>query len=133
MRILLVEDEFIIALEAEAHLKAAGHDVVGMAATPAEALTIAGRACPDLALVDIRLAQGTSGLDAARDLGRLGVSCVFVTSYCNETGNLAGIGLGCLGKPFSRRSLLDTVAWAERRIRGQTGEPAPPGLIPLAR
>jgi CheY-like chemotaxis protein len=60
LRILIVEDEILIALELESLLQDLGHDVVGMAASSGEALSLGQELKPDLAFVDIHLADGST-------------------------------------------------------------------------
>jgi DNA-binding NtrC family response regulator len=80
-RVLVVEDEVIIALELCMILAGLGHEVVGIALSGPQALRLAEQARPDLALVDVRLQGGADGVAVARELhGRLGVPPVFVTA-----------------------------------------------------
>ena len=71
MRILIVEDEPIIALSTQADLEAAGHTVVGLAMTSDEAINLAASCHPDLVLMDIRLAEG-NGVEAAQAIHTAG-------------------------------------------------------------
>jgi CheY-like chemotaxis protein len=108
-------------------LLGAGHHVVGIADHQREAVAIANAAEPDLALIDIRLADGESGLDVATALGRLGVPSMFATGTCPRLrGN--GIALACLHKPFGDRGLLDSVAVIKALIDGTTPATLPPTL-----
>lgn len=66
MRVLIVEDEVIIAMCLEHHVEDMGHQVCDCARDADEAYELAARHHPDVLLTDIRLANGTSGLDAAR-------------------------------------------------------------------
>jgi CheY-like chemotaxis protein len=116
-RILVAEDEGLVALEIETFLTGAGHDVVGTAARRADALALARLERPDLALVDVRLANGDSGLDLAADLAALGVPVLLVTGNCPQELGRA-VALGCLHKPFDERQLLTAVALATRLARG---------------
>ena len=116
-RILVVEDEGLVALEIETFLVEAGHEVVGTAADRAGALALARAERPDLALVDIRLSGGDSGLDLAADLAVLGVPVLFVTGNCPLEDGRA-VAVGCLHKPFDERQLLAAVAVADRLARG---------------
>src|SRR5512133_1880280 len=68
LRVLVVEDDFLIAMQTEIALTAAGFAVVGPAATAEEAVALAGEAQPVLAVMDIRLASTRDGIDAARQL-----------------------------------------------------------------
>ena len=67
-RVLVVEDDFLIAMQTEIALTAAGFEVVGPATTAEEAVALAGEAQPTLAVMDIRLASTRDGIDAARQL-----------------------------------------------------------------
>ena len=117
LRILIVEDEAVVALEIEGMLAMAGHEAVGQADDLPSALAAAEAEKPDLALVDIQLAQGTSGLDVAAALKARGVPVLFATGNCpTERGR--GLALGCLHKPISDRSLAAAVEAAGAVLRG---------------
>lgn len=129
LRLLVVEDEGLVALEIEAALAGAGHQVVGVADDRASALALARRAGPrpDLALVDIRLAGGDSGMRVAADLAALGVPVLFVTGNCaSEQGR--AVAVGCLHKPFTEGELLASVAAAEAVLHGRTPAHVPPAM-----
>ncbi|MBP2301376.1 response regulator [Azospirillum picis] len=126
MKILLVEDEVLIALEQQFYLETAGYTVSGPATTAGEAVAIAGDEKPDLALVDVHLGQGSSGIDAARDLAAIGVPSLFITSFRDELkkgGPVAGIG--CLPKPFTESGLLAAVDAARAVLAGETPRNVP--------
>jgi CheY-like chemotaxis protein len=128
-RILVVEDEGLVALEIETLLTGAGHEVVGTAAERTGALALAHAERPDLALVDVRLAKGDSGLDLAADLTALRVPVLLVTGNCPQELGRA-VALGCLHKPFNERQLLTAVSLAARLARGCAAkdEDLPSGL-----
>ncbi|CAO3458985.1 response regulator [Azospirillum sp.] len=126
MKILLVEDEVLIALEQQLYLESVGHDVIGPAVTAMEAVEMAEADKPDLALVDVHLGLGTNGIDAARGLNALGVPCLFITSFRDELkkdGPLTGIG--CLPKPFTESGLLAAVDVARAVLAGETPRNVP--------
>lgn len=80
--ILIIEDEPVIAADIEALVKELGHRVVDIAATRAEALEAVARHRPGLVLADIQLADGSSGIDAVKDiLGRFNVPVIFITAF----------------------------------------------------
>lgn len=80
--VLIIEDEPIIALDLEALVTDLGHQVVGAAATHAQAVALAGASPPGLVLADVRLADGSSGIDAAAEiLGAFDVPVIFITAY----------------------------------------------------
>lgn len=132
-RILVIEDEALVALEIQSGLETVGHEIVGVAGRAATASSLARTTRPDLALVDVRLARGDSGLDVATDLARLGIPCLFVTGNCpEERGN--GLAVGCLHKPFDERQLLEAVAAVITILRGgPTPERLPMGMHLFAR
>lgn len=81
-RVLVIEDEPIIAMDLEALVESLGHTVVGNARTRAEAVEMALRTRPGLVLADIHLADGSSGLDAVNDiLADFEVPVIFITAY----------------------------------------------------
>lgn len=67
-KLLIVEDEFIVAAALQANLEAQGYIVVGQADSGEEALALAAARHPDLALMDIRLKGGMDGVETARRL-----------------------------------------------------------------
>ncbi|MEE4119733.1 MAG: response regulator [Paracoccaceae bacterium] len=67
-RVLVIEDESIIAMDIESIVRDMGHEVTGVAATRAEAVRLGRADPPDLILADIQLADDSSGIDAVNDL-----------------------------------------------------------------
>lgn len=81
-RVMIIEDEPIIALDIESIVEAMGHNVVGTADTHAGAVAKAAEVEPDLILADIQLADGSSGVEAVDEiLASSTVPVVFVTAY----------------------------------------------------
>ena len=81
-RVLIIEDEPVIASDIEALVRELGHDVLDVAATRAEAVEAVARETPGLVLADIQLADGSSGIDAVKDiLGRYDVPVIFITAF----------------------------------------------------
>ena len=81
-RVLIIEDEPIIAMDLEAIVADLGHTVVQIADTRDRAVDAAERHAPDLVLADIQLADGSSGIDAVQDiLGALSIPVIFITAY----------------------------------------------------
>ena len=81
-QVLIIEDEPVIASDIEALVKELGHEVLDVAATRAEAVEAVARRTPGLVLADIQLADGSSGIDAVKDiLGRYDVPVIFITAF----------------------------------------------------
>ena len=80
--VLIIEDEPVIAADIEALVKELGHKVLDVASTRKEAAEAVARATPGLVLADIQLADGSSGIDAVKDiLGRFDVPVIFITAF----------------------------------------------------
>src|SRR5262249_31199813 len=85
MRVLIVEDEAIVAMHLEMLVVELGHDICGTAASAAGAIAEAAIHCPDVVLMDVRLAQGSSGIEAARELHvRQALRCFFLSANLDE-------------------------------------------------
>ena len=81
LKVLIVEDEFFIALDAEEQIRSLGHTVVGTAVSAEQAIQIAGEAQPDVVLMDIRLVGPVDGIAAALEIrSRYGIEAIFVTA-----------------------------------------------------
>jgi len=122
-RVLIVEDELLIALDVEQALIAAGYEICGVASSEAEALTLADRTHPDLAVVDINLNPG-DGRNVARALSEKHNTVVlFATSQCTELDRRMG-AIACLPKPY----LADDVPAALRAVEAMAHGRAPDAL-----
>jgi DNA-binding response OmpR family regulator len=126
-RVLIVEDEYFVALDAEDALSSAGFAVVGVAATAEEAVEMAAAEGPDIVLMDIRLAGPRDGIDAAAEIrARLGILSLFATAHSDPAtrarGDRAASPLGWLTKPYTHHEVAAAVAAAIARARrGTTG------------
>ena len=114
LRILIVEDEFLIALELENRLLDAGFEVVGIAATAEEAISLAESESPDLAITDIRLASRKDGIDTAIELfTTLGLRSIFSSAHADDvdTQNRAKAAspIGWLQKPYPASALIGLI------------------------
>jgi two-component system, response regulator PdtaR len=109
-RILVVEDEPLVAFDTEHMLQDAGYEVVATVDSLEAARTVIEAKALDLVLTDIRLRGPGDGTGVARIARSRGVPILFVTAYCPEEAH--GLGIGCLAKPYSERVLkaaLDAV------------------------
>jgi len=82
-KVMIIEDEAIIAMDIRAIVEEMGHQVTGIARTRSEAVALAAREKPDLILADIQLADNSSGIDAVNDiLGQFDeLPVVFITAF----------------------------------------------------
>ncbi|MBB5985380.1 response regulator [Sphingobium lignivorans] len=128
-RILLVEDEPLLAFDAEHALQQAGYEVVATVDRFRDATTvILGQGGIDLVITDIRLRGVRSGVELARHARELGIAVLFATATCPEEAAGQGIALGCLAKPFQPQDLVRAIAVCERLVGGLPPGRLPPGL-----
>jgi PAS domain S-box-containing protein len=115
-RILIVEDESIVALDLRQALEEFALEVVGSAGSADEALELVEATQPDLALMDINIQGSFDGIQTARILqDPFGVPVVFLTSYSDDTTIEKATRespYGYLLKPFNRRELKATLQLA---------------------
>lgn len=108
-RVLIVEDEAITALDLSAELRGLGYAVCGVVDTEAEAIEAAVRERPAVVLMDVRLADGGDGIEAARRIGALQeAAIVFLTAQSDEATLVRALEVspfGYLIKPFRAREL----------------------------
>jgi DNA-binding NarL/FixJ family response regulator len=121
-RILIVEDDFFVALDLEAGLTDAGLRVVGPARTAEEAVALARAEKPQLAVMDIRLASARDGIEAALDLYRdLGIRSIFASAHADPSFRKraeAASPLGWLQKPYTVDAVVSTVKRAIAELQG---------------
>ena len=117
MRVLIVEDEWLIAMDLAETLHQAGHHVVATAVDGDEALSAAKETAPDLVLMDLRLANGASGADVAKRLrDETNLRCIFVSANLDEAtlGLLQSLDpLGFVAKPILPARLKQAMSMAE--------------------
>ena len=107
MRILLVEDEPLIALDLESMLVRLGHEVVGVADTEKEAIRLAAVTRPDFAFVDIKLRDGFTGPRiVARLQADFGLYCAFVTGNAEQ---IIETGAVVVQKPFTTAAIASAL------------------------
>ncbi len=119
MRILLVEDDPILALIAASVLEDEGHQIVGPAYDDEQALNLAETQSADIALVDINLAGHDEGISLARSLlQRYGIASVFVSGQLEVARSNTDAALGLLRKPYEPGDLALSVSIAKAMLDG---------------
>jgi CheY-like chemotaxis protein len=106
-RVLIVEDEPLIAFDTEHYLSDEGFEIHATIDRVAEAIAALDGGAPiDLVLVDVQLADG-SGIEVAEAAHARGVAALFVTGSC--PGEAKHVAAGCLAKPYAQRDLLTAI------------------------
>ncbi len=125
-RLLVVEDEPLVAFATEHLLGDAGFEVVDTVDRVADAMRVIESGVEiDLVLVDVNLADG-SGIDVARAAQARGMCVMFVTGNC--PGEARAFAAGCLSKPYSPRDLLAAIDAVEAVVDGREPKRLPSGF-----
>jgi DNA-binding response OmpR family regulator len=115
-KVLIVEDNLLLAINTEDYLTAAGFEVVGIAVSAVEAVALAERHKPDLAVMDIRLPGGADGIDTAVILReKYGIPSVFASAHsAPEMKDRASLAMpaGWLTKPYAMGDLVAVLSSA---------------------
>jgi DNA-binding response OmpR family regulator len=129
MRILVVEDDPILAITLENELIDAGHEVIGPATTAAEGHQLALAHRPDVALLNINLKNGSSGVDLARSmLADLGTPSIFISGNMQEARQGRDAAIGYLSKPYQFSAVLQSIEIAAKIGKGEKHGLPPHGL-----
>ena len=125
-RILIVEDEPLVAFDNEYLLSESGYEVVATVDSLAEAVRVLGEEPVDLVLSDIALNGEGDGMDVARAAAAKQVPVLFVTANCPIEAR--SLGIGCLAKPYSDKVLKNALEVLDRKLRGKRPRKLPAGL-----
>jgi len=128
-RILIVEDEPLVAFDNEHFLRDAGYEIVATVDTVSDAVN-AITDTVDLVLADITLSDGGCGQDVARAARQKGVPLIFVTGSPPE--NVKGLAVGLLSKPYSQRDLLAAIELVDAKLSGKPVKRPPRGFTLFA-
>jgi CheY-like chemotaxis protein len=121
-RILIVEDEPLVAFDNEHSLREAGYEIVATVDTVPNAI----KAMDDdvhLVLADVNLSDGGSGQDVARAAQSLGVPLIFVTG--GSPPDARTLAVGVLSKPYSQRDLISAIDSVDAKLSGRVPKRIP--------
>ncbi|MEP9400789.1 response regulator [Sphingomonas silueang] len=123
-RILVVEDEPLVAFDTEYFLSASGFEIAATVDSVADALRLVeSDETLELVLADVNLADG-SGVDVARTAHGRGIPVLLVTGACPEDARV--FAAGCLAKPYAQKDLLGAIDAIDAVIGGNQ----PPRRLP---
>ena len=128
-RILIIEDEAIVAMELRFVLEDLGYEVVDTVADAKSARDVVLETSVDLALVDIHLSDGPTGVELGRDLANdQNVTVLYMTANPGMVRDGGAGTIGVLTKPTDERAVQTAVDYALRRRQGEPSPPAPAEL-----
>jgi len=114
-KVMIIEDEAIIAMDLHSIVSEMGHEITGIARTRDAAVDMAAKARPDLILADIQLADNSSGIDAVTDIiGQFGeLPVIFITAFPERllTGERPEPAF-LISKPYSEEQVRSAVSQA---------------------
>ena len=119
LRILIVEDDSQLAVTLKYLVEDnPRYSVVGIAADADSAILAAEEEDPDIVLLDLHLAHGTTGFPVAVRLNDLGVPCLLVSGKAPRFP-MPDLAIGCLMKPFTAEDVHRSLGMAEDLLRGR--------------
>ena len=121
-RILIVEDEVLVAMELEAIIDDLGHACAGIAPDVETAKEYFGGEL-DLALVDLNLRDGLTGPQIGAELCQLGVPVLFITANPRQLGDGISGTIGVISKPTDEPTVKAALDYVFRSRRGEPAEP----------
>lgn len=131
LKVLIAEDELMIADLLEEALLMSGYEVCGIARTVDEAVALAKRHMPDLAVLDVRLALGGRGPDIARQLSSRGTLGILYATGEDARHSMLTLADGCasIAKPYQVEDVVQAlVIVREIMILGSATAPFPQGF-----
>jgi CheY-like chemotaxis protein len=135
LRVLIAEDDLMIADMVEEILVGHGYEVCGIARTVSEGIALGRLHKPDLAVIDLRLADGRLGTEIAVKLGVYGpLGVLYATGNCEQLALCGAEGDACLTKPYRSADLLRGLEIvSDLLLTGNVSPPFPHGfqLLPL--
>jgi two-component system, response regulator PdtaR len=124
LRIAIAEDNWFIAEYLCGEIAALGHAIVGRARTAEELIALVARERPDLVMADVRLASGSDGLAAAKEVQeRFDIPAIAATGQLTAAEAEAAGLLGILSKPYTSHALKGVLDGAAAWLDGGSSRP----------
>jgi len=127
LKVMIVEDEVLLAMELESEVEIAGHEVTGIAMSSSQAREKIGASRPDFAFVDIHLKDGPTGIEVGRELAAAGIPYVFVSGNIKKIPEDFAGAVGAIEKPYTMNGMKNALAYVSAIVAGDD-----PGLPPVS-
>ena len=132
LKVMIAEDDLLMADMLEEVLVKNGYEVCGIARTVGAAMELAERHKPDLAVLDIRLAEGDIGMDIAASLKRQRMGVLYATGNTGQMGLTRANGEALLSKPYKPEDVVRALEIVEQIVStGEASRPFPKGFYVL--
>lgn len=133
LNVLIVEDEVLLAAELSFLIEEVGCRDVGHAMSSDEAMALAASLRPDLALVDVHLRDGPTGIDVARRIANdCGGVALFMTANVKRLPDDMAGACGVIGKPYSEHGVKTALTFLTACLRDGVAPGRPPAGFQLA-
>jgi two-component sensor histidine kinase/ActR/RegA family two-component response regulator len=129
LKVMIAEDDLLLADMLEEVLVDNGYKVCGIARTVGKAVELAERHKPDLAVLDIRLAEGGLGMEIAARMNRNGMGILYATGNSGQMGLTRANGEALLSKPYRAEDVVRALEIVEQIVStGEATQPFPQGF-----
>jgi DNA-binding response OmpR family regulator len=129
LKVMIVEDEMLLAMQLESEVEMAGHQVTGLAMSSEQARKEMEANRPDFAFVDIHLMDGPTGIDVGRELASAGVPYVFVSGNIKKIPDDFAGALGAIEKPYTMNGMKNALTYISSIIAGDDSLEPPASLV----
>lgn len=126
--VLIVEDQLLLAMTVRDALEDHGYRVLELAIRHQEALDTVAQTRPDLALVNIELADDDDGAMLAGELTGMGIPVVFISGQTSRIDSSREAAIASMPKPYSPEDMVLAVDYVFRHLAGDESRPGPRGL-----
>jgi len=129
LKVMIVEDEMLLAMELESEIELAGHQVTGLAMSSSQAREQINASKPDFAFVDIHLMDGPTGIDVGRELAAAGIPYVFVSGNIKKIPEGFAGALGAIEKPYTMNGMKNALTYISAIVEGDESGSPPASLV----
>lgn len=129
MKVMIVEDEMLLAMELESEVEMAGHHVTALAMSSEQARRELEANRPDFAFVDIHLMDGPTGIDVGRALAAAGIPYVFVSGNIKKIPEDFAGALGAIEKPYTMNGMKNALTYISAIVAGDDSVDPPASLV----
>jgi DNA-binding response OmpR family regulator len=129
LKVMIVEDEMLLAMELESEVEMAGHQVTGVAMSSAQAREQMSTSKPDFAFVDIHLMDGPTGIGVGRELAAAGIPYIFVSGNIKKIPKDFAGALGAIEKPYTMNGMKNALAYVSAIVKGDDSNSPPASLV----
>jgi two-component sensor histidine kinase/ActR/RegA family two-component response regulator len=126
--LMIVEDEVLIAMTLRDELERAGYRVLDLTDRPEEAVIVARKSAPDLALVNIQLGGRQDGIELAKKLKVLKIPVLLISGQVSRAHSAQTVAIGSMPKPYSALEMVQAVAYLLAHRAGDGTLARPEGL-----